>query len=222
LILIHVMAGLAGILSGFAAMSFAKGSRRHRLAGDAYVISMLLMCASALVIAIFLRPSKLNVLAAMLTSYLVVSAWMTMHRRPEAPGMPEWLASLLGAGTVVTAITFLFLVKNGFTIGFCILFGTIAALSVTGDIRLFLRRSLTGTQKLVRHIWRMCFSLWVAAASFFLGQARHLPDWFTGAKLNVILVLLVLGLMVYWLIRVRRPPWTRAPRAADRAPVPAP
>ena len=38
LIAFHVCAGSVGLLSGFVTMSFRKGSRRHRLAGDVFVI----------------------------------------------------------------------------------------------------------------------------------------------------------------------------------------
>jgi hypothetical protein len=46
LIVFHVCAGSVGLLSAAVAMSLRKGSRRHRLAGEVFVISTLCMSAS--------------------------------------------------------------------------------------------------------------------------------------------------------------------------------
>jgi hypothetical protein len=46
LLFFHICSGAMGLLSGAAAMSFRKGSRRHRLAGDVFVIAMLSLGAS--------------------------------------------------------------------------------------------------------------------------------------------------------------------------------
>jgi hypothetical protein len=101
------------------------------------------------------------------------------------------------------------------------MFGTVALLSAWGDYRLIRRRTITRTQKLVRHLWRMGYSLWVAAASFFLGQARHLPEWFKDANLHVVPVLLSMVLLIFWAIRVRFPPWTRKSRKIPSTPAAA-
>jgi uncharacterized membrane protein len=41
LIVFHICSGTVALLSGAVAMSLRKGSRRHGLAGDVFVISML-------------------------------------------------------------------------------------------------------------------------------------------------------------------------------------
>jgi len=43
----HICAGTLGLLSGTAAISFRKGSRRHALAGKIFVASMLTMAVAA-------------------------------------------------------------------------------------------------------------------------------------------------------------------------------
>jgi hypothetical protein len=215
MITLHVILGALGILAGFAAMAFAKGSARHRFAGNVYAAAMLGMCASALLIAVFLRPNNLNVVAATLTAYLVASAWLTVRRRPERPGAPEYASLTVGAAAAVLGLAFGARASNGALAGFCFVFGGIAALAVLADVRLLVRRSLTRTQRLVRHLWRMGFTLFVAAGSLFLGQAKHLPAWLTAPKLNILITLSTIGLLVFWLIRVRFAPWSRKSRSAD-------
>jgi len=43
ILIIHICGGVIGLLSGVAAVSFRKGSPRHRKAGNIFFISMLTM-----------------------------------------------------------------------------------------------------------------------------------------------------------------------------------
>jgi hypothetical protein len=51
----------------------------------------------------------------------------------------------------------------------------------------------------------MCFALFFAAASFFLGQQKVMPTFMHGSPLLFIPAFAPLGLMIYWLIRTRFP-----------------
>jgi hypothetical protein len=161
------------------------------------------MCASAFVVAAFVRPANLNLLAATLTFYLVASSWLTMRSRPDRPGRLEYATMAIGALAAILGLVFASRSSGGIVGGY-LFFGGIAALSVASDVRYALRRAITSSQRLVRHLWRMGFTLFIATASLFLGQADHLPAWVTRPKLNVLITLLSVGLLVYWLRRVRR------------------
>ena len=216
---IHIVAGSIGILSGFAAMLFAKGSARHRLAGRVYVVAMLVMTTSAFIAAAFLRPNRINVLAAMLTCYLVATAWMTLHRRPDRPALLEYLAMVLGGAACVYGFAVVAGGERGGMAGFGLFFGGIAGLCVVSDLRFMLRGVISRTQALARHVWRMGFSLAIASGSLFLGQMKHLPAWLLNSKLNVLIALTPLVLLVFWLVRVRFPPWRRKTRAGGQSPL---
>jgi hypothetical protein len=63
-----------------------------------------------------------------------------------------------------------------------------------------------GGPRLARHLWRMCFALFIAAGSFFSIRARVakiLPEPFTTAPMRALPILLLFGAMFYWLWRVR-------------------
>jgi len=211
---VHVTAGAIAILAGFASMLVAKGSPRHRLAGNVYVVAMLTMTTSAFIAAAFLRPNELNVLAALLTFYLVATAWMTMHRKPARPALLEYLASAVGAAAALFGFIVVSRVEGAGMEGFGYAFGGIAALCVASDIRFYVRRTISASQRLVRHLWRMGFTLFVATGSFFLGQMKHLPAWITDSRLNVLIALIPGVLLVFWLFRVRFSPWSRKSRPA--------
>ena len=64
--------------------------------------------------------------------------------------------------------------------------------------------AIEGAKRLTRHIWRMSFAMFMATASFFLGQAKVFPEPLRHAiGMRAIPVVLVLVVMVYWLVRVR-------------------
>jgi len=80
---------------------------------------------------------------------------------------------------------------------------TVALCAAIGDWRLIRAGSITGTRRIARHLWRMCFGLFVASGSFFLGQMKFLPQ-----SLRILPLLLALGIspllvLVYWMWRVR-------------------
>jgi hypothetical protein len=53
----------------------------------------------------------------------------------------------------------------------------------------------------------MCFALFLAAISLFIGQSQAFPEPLRNSGLLPIPVLLVLLLMFYWLVRVLFTPW---------------
>jgi hypothetical protein len=66
--------------------------------------------------------------------------------------------------------------------------------------------ALRPASRLARHLWRMCFGLFIAAGSFFsipTRVAKILPYPFTTPALRALPVALVFVAMFYWLWRVR-------------------
>ncbi len=94
-------------------------------------------------------------------------------------------------------------VKNQSSAGAYVFFGALALLSAAGDVRMLLRGGLSGTQRLVRHLWRMCFGWFIATISFFLGQQQVFPAWLRGSYALVGLAFLPLAFLIFWFIRVR-------------------
>jgi uncharacterized membrane protein len=72
LLLLHISAGMIGMVSGAAAIIFRKGSARHALAGRVFVVAMLTMAASATYLA-YLKDQPSNIGGGILTFYLVAT-----------------------------------------------------------------------------------------------------------------------------------------------------
>jgi hypothetical protein len=93
-------------------------------------------------------------------------------------------------------------------------FGFLAFFLAAGDVRMLLARSVSRAQRLARHLWRMCFALFVAAGSFFLGtagdpamrqnglRARLFTKEIRATHLPQLPVLIIIVLMFFWLGRV--------------------
>ena len=52
------------------------------------------------------------------------------------------------------------------------MFGAVGLVSIVGDVHVIRFGARQGRPRLARHLWRMCWALWIATSSFFLGQAK--------------------------------------------------
>lgn len=209
-LLVHIVAGGLGLVAGYLALYAAKGARLHRRAGMVFVYAMLTMCAAGFVIAAArdVAPA-INIPAAWLTAYLVVTA-LTTVRSPSAG--TRWLdrgAMVVALAVGVTSLTFGFEAianggtRNGMPAFPFFMFGVVGLLASAGDLRMIRSGGYRGASRLARHLWRMSFALFIAALSFFIGQADVFPKALRIPPLLALPVLAVLVTMLYWLWRVR-------------------
>ena len=94
--------------------------------------------------------------------------------------------------------------------------GSVCLLAAAGDVRMLVRGGVLGAKRIARHLWRMCFGLFIAAGSFFLGPSnrplrllstvgvgQHLSPALFSTSLYLLLTILPLILLIFWLVRVR-------------------
>lgn len=209
--LLHIIGGSLGLLSGAVALMTGKGSKLHRQSGTIFVFAMLVLSASGAAMA-SLIPERVSVIAGMLTFYLVMTAWLTVRRRDENR-WADVLAMLFGL--TITLLSAWFGIEwlanpeaiSGETVGFALVFGFVALMGTLGDLRFLLTKSFPWKHNIARHLWRMCLALWIATASFFLGQSDELPAALRIMPLLCTPVLAVFLLMLYWLARVLFTQW---------------
>ena len=217
---IHITAGLLALMAGAIALYATKGSWLHRRSGIVFVAAMLVMSSLGAIMAI-LKPDRGTALGGVLVFYIVVTAFLTVRRTvAQARGLLRGLmiaALLLG----ITEFALGFVARSsqngrldGYPAALYFVFGSVAFLCAIGDARMLRAGAIEGAKRLTRHIWRMSFAMFMATASFFLGQAKVFPEPLRHAiGLRAIPVLLVLVVMVYWLVRVRS---KRMPVAPDQ------
>jgi len=204
LVPLHVLAGTIGIVAGFIALYSVKGLKLHRKSGMVFVYVMLVMSLSGVVMAFGHTGTALNVPAGLVTAYLVITALATV--RPPAAGLHRLdraamlAAFTIGAGALVVAMSGAVRAAMAYPL---VLFALIALFAAEGDRRMIRAGGLKGAARLRRHLWRMCTALFIAAASFFLGPVRRIPEPLRAPLFRAI-PLLVLVTMAYWLWRYRR------------------
>jgi uncharacterized membrane protein len=205
----HVAAGFVALAAGAVALSTRKGARLHRKSGAIFVYGMLLMTLSGAVLAatqMVAEPiHRMNVVAAVVTAYLVVSSLLTVTR---PIGQYRWMhtaamcvalaVGLAGLGFGVDAANNKGL---GPAPGF-FSFAAIALLAAALDFRMLRAGGVEGAHRIARHLWRMTLAMLIATASFFLGQADEIPAPLRDFRLLSIPVVLVLLSLIYWLIRI--------------------
>jgi hypothetical protein len=155
------------------------------------------------------RPGQ--VFAGLLAAYLVFSAMATVKPLPGIgtrfkvalmllaftgaaallySGLTEWLdpgIKVVGRPRIVPPL-----------VG-----GTVILLAAVGDLRDVRAGGLRGSRRLARHLWRMCFGLFIATGSFFLGQMKFVPEPVRIVPLLFVLAFAPLVLLFYWMWRVR-------------------
>jgi uncharacterized membrane protein len=206
---IHITAGTLGMLSGFVAVFLRKGSRRHGIAGNVFVVAMLTLAASGTFLAI-MKSQVTNVLGGVLTFYLVSTAWVTARRKDGKSGLFDWVALLFALAVGATEMTLGVEaaqsqtgLKYGYPAGIYFFIGGVVLLAAVGDVRMLVRGGISGTQRIARHLWRMCFGLFIAAASIFLARPQFFPALLRKTGALTFLSYLPLLLMIFWLIRIR-------------------
>ena len=210
LLAVHVVAGSLGLLSGFLALASVKGMPLHRRSGTVFVWTMLLMCAAGFVLAFGNRAWVfVNGPAAMLTAYLVTTS-LTTVRPPRAGGRALHVGAMvvaLAVGGAMLTLGLTAIASGGSWRGIpafpFFLFAFVGLAGGAGDVRVLRAGARTGPARLARHLWRMSFALFIAAMSFFLGQADVIPKPIRIMPLLAMPPLLVLVTMVWWLWRVR-------------------
>ncbi len=218
LLTVHIAAGGLAMVLGAVALSVTKGGAVHRRSGLLFVYAMLVMGFSASILGFLKSPTDGNVFTGLLTAYFVGTALTTV--RPVSPWTRRIDAAALtvvvglAIGTLLSGVKAFnspHLSPGGVpfrTIGVMSFFlATVMILAAAGDVRILRSGRPRGGPRLARHLWRMCFALFIAAGSFFSIRervAKILPEPFTTGPMRALPILLLFGAMFYWLWRVRR------------------
>lgn len=207
---VHFAAGLVSIIAGTIALAVAKGGRLHKRSGLVFTVAMLALGFTAAGIGAY-ENSPGQVFGGLLAAYMVFSAMTTVKSIPGVgqrvnvalmviafgygvvsvySGIAEWrdpTVEVIGRPRVVPPLVI----------------GMVMLLAAVGDWRAIRSDGLRGSQRLARHLWRMCFGLFIATGSFFLGQMKFIPAPVRVVPLLLVLAFAPLLLLGYWMWRVR-------------------
>ena len=207
-LLAHFAAGLIGIVTGGLALSVAKGGKLHKQVGILFTWSMGLSGVMASVIAAYGNKPSMVIGGAMVV-YFILTATTTVKPLPgfqRSADMILMVLVLLVGGLTLWDATNVWAMpghaRNGVPAGMMFFLGTVYLFAGVGDLRMVLARGTTGPRRLARHLWRMCFALFIATGSFFLGQMKFIPE-----PVRILPLLMTLGVgpllvLLYWFWRI--------------------
>lgn len=212
----HIIAASAGLCFGAATLYLRKGFRLHRTFGNLFFLSMLSMSTSAVYLAaVYDQP--INIVVGALMFYLVATGWMTVKRVEGNTGLFEIGALVMVVVIAATALAFGLEVTNGLVIHHdakgetpaenFYKWALIAVIFAIFDVKAILNGGVSGSQRISRHLWRMCFVMLIATLSFFLGQQQVFPEFLRGSYLLTGPVVVVATVTTFWLFRVQFFDW---------------
>lgn len=202
---LHIVAGALALVFGYTALWASKGAMLHRKSGMLFVFTMLIMSLTGAWIAVVNNTST-SVVAGLMTFYFVATGLLTLRRPIDQWRWIDPAAMLFAMAIAVLAYKACIDSMNRGrpeTIPMFI-FGTLGLLAAFGDLRMIRAGGVEGRKRTVRHLWRMCFGMWVAAASFFWGPPNRVPEIIRIPALLPVPVLLPVVAMLYWLWHLRR------------------
>jgi len=213
----HGLIGTCAVLSGALALVLPKGPFRHRLAGPCFTVLIVAMvpivCAEAL-----LKPgsiSPLGIVFVFLMAYLVVTSWATVRtskkttERTRAPidiiaPVTGLCISIycyyLGVDALATPAAGDAVPPNEVYF----FFGTLMLVATLLDLIQLRERGTGGKHRIIRHIWRNAFALFLATSTLFTGPGSIVfPEFVQGNSLLVIPQLLVAIFALYWISKIQ-------------------
>lgn len=203
---LHIGGGVAAIGAGGVAMAARKGGWLHRRSGDVFALGMIVSMAVAAVTAPMIGQPG-NTFGALLNIYLVATAWTTVRRGARGPDVLDF------AGVVApTAAALAFFAWRAAESGLAHVTPYLTAAAMSGlcvwgawaDLKVIRAGGLSGSRRLVRHVWRMSLALFAAAGSFFIGQPQVFPPPLRGSPILFLPVVAIAVATVVWLVRLNR------------------
>jgi hypothetical protein len=203
----HFSAALIALAAGTIALIVAKGGPLHKKAGMIFTVGMIIAGVLASVISAYEGKS---IVGGLFLCYLVFTAMITVRPLPRA-GRIVGIAlmifafaaalGMLAQGVVIWRLPHHTL--SGVPAGMIFFLGSVCLLAAIGDARMIRAGGLQGSRRLARHLWRMCFALFIATGSFFIGQMKFIPAPIRSMPLLFALGIAPLPILLYWMLRVR-------------------
>ena len=172
-----------------------------------FVVGMIIAAILASVISVYAGKS---VVGGIFVVYLIYTATTTVKALPGSGRRMDIalmiMAFAFGAAMVWDGIIVWGLpghARNGVPAGMILFLGTVCLLAAIGDARMIREGALRGARRIARHLWRMCFGLFIATGSFFFGQAKFIPEPIRIGPLLGVLGVAPLVILLYWMWRVR-------------------
>jgi hypothetical protein len=148
----------------------------------------------------------------LVTAYFVFTAWTAIRPLPGggrrvaiALMVFVFAMSVLGYLGIFTALAKGESRVGGVPAPMLFFTSTVTLLAAIGDFKVIRAGSIQGTKRIARHLWRMCFALFIANGSFVaqLFTMKYVPDALRSLPMILVLSIGPLVVLLYWMWRIR-------------------
>lgn len=146
-----------------------------------------------------------DILSDIMAIYFISTGWMTLRANTAHSQLfikAAFTVAVLLVFTNVAAEVIMTMTgtwRPDVPAGVGYVFATVLMIAAVGDFRLIRRGALNFKPRLARHLWRMCFALFIASASF-AGQVNIFPEPVKESGVLVVVAVFPLITMVIWLL----------------------
>lgn len=202
-LVIHIIAGTIGLLSGTINIIAKKGDKRHRLVGKFFLYSMLTVGVSAFVLST-LHKNYFLFIVGVFTFYMAATGDRYLSLKGLNSGQKskliDWLLTifmlLFGLAFIVFGIYHLTR-SNTFGIVF-IVFGFIGLRMVASDIKNYNGKSESANYWLTAHLQRMIGAYIAALTAFLVVNSKYFEGLIPGYVIWLLPTVIFVPLIVKW------------------------
>lgn len=195
-LVLHIVAGTLGLISGTINIINKKGDKKHRIIGDVFLYSMLTVGISAFLLSI-IHPNYFLFIVGVFTLYLVASGTRYLYLKQLAnnqkPRLIDWILTyfmlVFGLAFILFGVYHL-VNRNNFGIVFMV-FGGIGLRMAKADFSNFKGKSKLKNVWLTVHIQRMIGAYIAALTAFLVVNNQILPGYIAWLLPTVILTPLI-------------------------------
>lgn len=201
-LILHIVGGSVGLLSGLLNIIRKKGDKNHKLIGKLFFVSMLIVGASSLVLS-FLHPNYFLFMVGVFTLYMVGSGQRYIkhkHQDKLESKLIDWTItiSMLLAGLLFIGIGILTLIKSNFFGLVFITFGSLGLLFVRQDFKNYNDTTTIKNYWLIGHLQRMTGGFIAALTAFLVVNAKYFPEQIPSFVYWLLPTIILTPLIIKW------------------------
>lgn len=200
---VHITGGVIALGTAVGALVTAKGERWHVYFGRAFVLGMSIVFLTTLPMT-FLKPNLFLLLIALFSFYLVFTGWLRARNRSGTPTRADRMAfTAMTITAIAMSLRGLTMIQAGDSMGIVLItFSVIGGAYALRDLYFLRSKRYRGPVRIADHLSRMLGGTIAAVTAFTVVNIRFDPAFVVWLAPTVVLT----PLIVYWNVRVRRPP----------------
>jgi len=202
-LILHIIGGAVGLISGTLNLVMKKGGKIHKLIGQFFFYGMLLAGLSALILSL-IKSNHFLFIVGVFTLYMVITGKRYIYLKMLGAGQkPGWIDWMISASMLLAAVVFLvwgvLLLFNERNFGIVLfVFGFISLGFVRRDLINYTGKMTEKNYWLLMHLQRMMGAYIASTTAFLVVNAKYLPFEFPGFVFWLLPTAILTPLIIIW------------------------